>query len=452
MHHRSHSPQLLHHEPPAGRRLQRHLELLAAEALNEPPHPGAMRRRDAGSRQLAGRRVDPLRRDLRSMLIESHYDRHSGPPQAPWFERLRGPSAALELRRSLHVRPDGATAHAIYQVTPKVLGRRRATQALPVRQGRRHRRLESARRQPENQPQRPDVTAPTPATLTVTAVSADPPRTPPLTRKAALRRRWARALANRFSIAIGLAVRSNSLAPNAGNRIAAMSVSRREPRGASGTSADPGALTLSGVLLLVGFVVNAIQRMIWHPTGAEDDHEAIFREYAASDAWEATHLAEFVLVLVALAGLLVLCRALRRETPYLALLAASALIATGATWAVLQAVDGVALKQAVDAWIDASGTEEATRFADAETARWIEWGLQSYFRVLLDVAFLLLGAGAVVSRLVPSWLGVLLAVGGMLSLAVGFSVAYAGLESGFQDAVGIALQLVVLVFIVGLRR
>jgi Domain of unknown function (DUF4386) len=222
-----------------------------------------------------------------------------------------------------------------------------------------------------------------------------------------------------------------------------------EPR-ASGASADLGALTLSGALLLVGFLVNGIQRMIWHPTGSEDDHEAIFREYAASDAWEATHLAEFVFVLVALAGLLVLCRALRPETPYLALLAAGAVIVSGATWAALQAVDGVTLKQAVDAWVDASGTEKATRFADAEAARWIEWGLQSYFRVVLGVAFLLLGSAAVVSRLVPSWLGVLLAVGGLLSLAVGFSVAYAGLESGFQDAVGIALQLVVLVFIVGL--
>ena len=121
------------------------------------------------------------------------------------------------------------------------------------------------------------------------------------------------------------------------------------------------ALTLSGALLVVGFVVNGIQRMLWHPTGEEDDHEAIFREYAASDAWEATHLAEFVLVLVALAGLLVLCRALRAQTPYLALLATGALIASGATWAALQAVDGVTLKQAVDAWVAASGTEEATR-------------------------------------------------------------------------------------------
>jgi Domain of unknown function (DUF4386) len=228
-----------------------------------------------------------------------------------------------------------------------------------------------------------------------------------------------------------------------------VSVRRGEALRAGGISVDH-ALTLSGALLLVGFVVNAIQRMIWHPTGEEDDHEAIFREYAESDAWEATHLAEFVLVLVALAGLLVLCRALRPETPYLALLAAGALIASGATWAALQAVDGVTLKQAVDAWVAASGPEQATRFGDAETVRWIEWGLQSYFRVLLGMAFLLLGAAAVVSRFVPSWLGVLLAVGGLLSLAVGFSVAYAGLESGFQDAVGIALQLVFLVFIIGL--
>jgi hypothetical protein len=228
-----------------------------------------------------------------------------------------------------------------------------------------------------------------------------------------------------------------------------MSVDNRQETAARENSGDR-ALTLSGALLLVGFVVNAIQRGLLHPAGAEDDHEAIFTEYAASDVWVATHLAEFVLVLVALAGLLVLCYALRRETPYLALLAAGALIVSAAAWAVLQAVDGVTLKQAVDAWVAASGAEKATRFADAETVRWIEWGLQSYFRVLLGVAFLLLGAAAVVSRLVPTWLGVLLVIGALLSLAIGFSVGYAGLEGGFQDAVGIALQLVVLVFGVGL--
>src|ERR687889_141964 len=176
-----------------------------------------------------------------------------------------------------------------------------------------------------------------------------------------------------------------------------MSPSHREEPRAGGTSAGRSVLTLSSALLLVGLVVNAIQRMILHPTGEEDNHEAIFTEYAANDAWIATHLAEFLLVLVALAGLLVLCRALRRETPYLALLAAGAIIASGADWAALQAADGITLKQTVDAWV-----------------------------------------------------AVLLVVGGLLSLAIGFSIGYEGLESGFQDAVGIALQLVVLVFGVGL--
>ena len=208
-------------------------------------------------------------------------------------------------------------------------------------------------------------------------------------------------------------------------------------------------LRLAGALLLAGFVVNGIQRMLLHPSGAEDDHQAIFTEYAESDVWVATHLAEFVLVLVALAGLLVLCWVVRLEAPYLALLAAGAVVVTSATWAVLQGVDGVALKQAVDAWAGASENEEASRFADAETVRWIEWGLQSYFRVVLAVAFLLLGAAAVVSRLVPSWLGVLLVVGGLLSLVIGISVGYAGLESGFQDAGGLAFQLIVLAFAVG---
>jgi hypothetical protein len=55
-----------------------------------------------------------------------------------------------------------------------------------------------------------------------------------------------------------------------------------------------------------------------------------------------------------------------------------------------------------------------------------------------------------VSRLIPSWLRGLRVVAGLLSLAVGLSVGYAGLESGFQDSVGIVFQLVVLVFIVGL--
>src|SRR4051812_14702417 len=66
--------QLLDHEPPAGRRLQRHLKLAADEAAKEPPHALAVRRRHTRATDLAGRRVNPLGRDLRPVLIEAHHD------------------------------------------------------------------------------------------------------------------------------------------------------------------------------------------------------------------------------------------------------------------------------------------------------------------------------------------------------------------------------------------
>ena len=95
--------QLLDHEPPASRRLQRHLEIPATEPRQELPHRSAVRRHDARALHLAGLRVDPLAGDLSSMLVKSHYDAHQGPPQAPRFPQPARTRSALELRRSLHV-------------------------------------------------------------------------------------------------------------------------------------------------------------------------------------------------------------------------------------------------------------------------------------------------------------------------------------------------------------
>ena len=57
-----------------------------------------------------------------------------------------------------------------YQVTPKVLGRRRRHKLYRSGQSSRHSSRESARRQPEDLPDASDVTAQTLITLTVTAV------------------------------------------------------------------------------------------------------------------------------------------------------------------------------------------------------------------------------------------------------------------------------------------
>ncbi|MCC6314121.1 MAG: hypothetical protein IT337_08895 [Thermomicrobiales bacterium] len=61
-----------------------------------------------------------------------------------------------------------------------------------------------------------------------------------------------------------------------------------------------------------------------------------------------------------------------------------------ALYGALQAVDGVANKQADAAWLGAPATEQAARFAGAEVIRWIEWGLRSYHTFTLGLALLLI--------------------------------------------------------------
>jgi hypothetical protein len=89
-----------------------------------------------------------------------------------------------------------------------------------------------------------------------------------------------------------------------------------------------------------------------------------------------------------------------------------AAIMTGATLTVLQAVDGVALKHAVDALAGATGPEKAVRFADAEVVRWIEWCVSSYFYTMLGVTLALFGV-AMLRSILPKWLGWAAVVAGL---------------------------------------
>jgi hypothetical protein len=218
-----------------------------------------------------------------------------------------------------------------------------------------------------------------------------------------------------------------------------------------GRGTTVGELRLGGALAVGGLVFNAVVTMAWHPSGSEDDHEAIFSEYAASDGWVATHFGQFVGVAIAIAGLIVVCRALMvgGGTNVLPRLGIAALIATGAGFAILQGLDGIALKQAVDAWVGSSGTEEEVRFADAETVRWLEWGFQSYFRILLGVSLGLIGLAVLAKPLLTQLLGWLAIIAGAMSIVTGIDVAYSGLESGLQDILSPFFQLAALAFGIG---
>jgi hypothetical protein len=206
-----------------------------------------------------------------------------------------------------------------------------------------------------------------------------------------------------------------------------------------------GLLKLAGSLLVGGFLMFTIVTMAFHPSHDENNHPVIFGKYADSDGWVATHFGQFAGVLIALGGFLVLHRFFERrgQDVVLARLAFGATIATAAVWAALQAVDGTALKQATEAWVSASGAEKAARFADAETVRWTEWGLQSYFRLLMGTTFILFGTASVRSGIIARWAATAGIAAGVLYMAIGVAVGH----SGFDQPGGPVVQLLMLTFV-----
>ena len=114
-------------------------------------------------------------------------------------------------------------------------------------------------------------------------------------------------------------------------------------------------LRVAGALLGAGFVLFALVTQLFHPHQHENNHPLIFSKYDHTDAWVIVHIGQFMAVLVALAGFVALHRVLelRDKDVLLTRLAFGATIATAAVWAVLQAVDGTALKETTEAWAHA---------------------------------------------------------------------------------------------------
>jgi hypothetical protein len=135
------------------------------------------------------------------------------------------------------------------------------------------------------------------------------------------------------------------------------------------------------------------------------DNPAVFMEYADSNIGTADHLAEYFGFLLLLGGLVALYYSVGARQGAGAGLAPFSLatpVTTAASFTVLQAVDGIALKRAVDAWASAPPAQETATFAAAETVRWIEIATNSFSFFLAGLTLFLYGLaialGTVYSR------------------------------------------------------
>ena len=189
-------------------------------------------------------------------------------------------------------------------------------------------------------------------------------------------------------------------------------------------------LRLSASLLLIGLVVTDVLHFLH--VGGGSTYEATFTIYAASDNWAAIHLGQFVGEAVLLAGLLVLFFALNvaEGTPrWLGIFGAISAGVAIALAGVLYAVDGVALKQAVDAWAGAPAAEQAARLSSAEAIRWLEWGMNSYWNFMQGLALVLYAIVIVWTARVPRPIGYLMGLSGLAFIVLGWMVGTSGFTS-----------------------
>lgn len=211
------------------------------------------------------------------------------------------------------------------------------------------------------------------------------------------------------------------------------------------TRAEPKALWVrTGAIALPLGVILLVAATAVHPS-REDvmDNPAVFREYAQTDAWIAIHFTQWISGLIFFGGLIALYFAMtaKQEGPSaLARFGLAAVVLTAAAITMLQAVDGVALKWAVDAWVDAPADQEPSTFAAAMALRWTEYALQSYSNILLGLTLIFFGLATALDEAYSRWPGWLAAGSGVAWIIHGLMVSYVGLFDSAPRGVALVLM------------
>lgn len=165
-----------------------------------------------------------------------------------------------------------------------------------------------------------------------------------------------------------------------------------------------------------------------HPLEA-DPNEAVaaFTEYAADQLWVASHVVQLAGVALIVAALLFLAQQLEASSGSGgSRIAAGGATASLAVTAVLQAVDGIALKIMVEAWAAAPASQKEAAFHAAVAVRRVEIGLASTLGVLFGLTVTVYGVALLVDHTYPKWMGGLAIVGGVPITVAGVVMAYTG--------------------------
>jgi hypothetical protein len=213
---------------------------------------------------------------------------------------------------------------------------------------------------------------------------------------------------------------------------------------------------MGSIAFFVGLVIAVVSTFVFHPSGTGEElmnNPFIFGVYAEDPFWIASHVGQFAGILLIFAGGFValhrlLVKSESATASALSWLGLVTAIITASAFTILQAVDGIALKIAVDSWYaippssTAGGEEEkaiafpageeqrkAVYLGVAEGLRWTEWGTQAYYRMLSGAVALIFGVAIAKSTLLARWIGAVGIAAGVVSIAAGVVTAYVGFSS-----------------------
>jgi hypothetical protein len=199
-------------------------------------------------------------------------------------------------------------------------------------------------------------------------------------------------------------------------------------------------LRIGSIAFLAGVIVVVVSTAI-HPSREDPaNHLLVFEEYANSDTWIAIHIGQLAGgIMVFAGGFVALYRYLVQSessmASALAWIGLALAIMTASAIAILQAVDGIALKMAVDSWIAAPPEEKPFTFRVAEGIRFIEYGTNSIFRFLQGAVAVIFGVAIIKSKFLSSWIGGAGVIVGAATIYAGIEVAY--LAFGYANIGGL---------------
>jgi hypothetical protein len=183
------------------------------------------------------------------------------------------------------------------------------------------------------------------------------------------------------------------------------------------TTAETITTRIGAASLPLGIILFVVATAVFHPSREDPmDNPAVFMEYAHSDNWIAVHFVQWVAALLLIGGLIALYYAITNKpeaSTGVARFGLAAAVVTATAFTMLQAIDGVALKWAVDHWAQAPTDQQPAAFAAALSLRWSEYSLQSFSNIMLGLTLIIYALAMEMGRNYARWLGWLAAGAGL---------------------------------------